>query len=410
MKKTFRQVAVLAFLCASAFAQLATTTAVVGNVVDSSGRAIASAKVTLVETRTLATLSTVTNDQGYYSFEFIPAGQYSVTVELPGFQKTTKTGIPVSNNQAVRSDITLQVGQMTQSVTVQAENYAIKTDDATLSEVLGTRAVSELPLSGRDPMMLAVTTPGVLLGTKSSATGIPPGNDFVGAGTREIQNSMSLDGISIMNNLITTSPTQPMVETVQEVEVQTGTYSAQYGAYLGVHLNMVTKGGSNALHGNVVEFIRNDAFDARGFFLPATSKKTALRQNQYGFEVDGPVVLPKIYNGRDKTFFMGSWERLRNKRQSLSANNTVMTERMFAGDFSQTPTIVRDPLNGNQPFPGNIVPKERLSPIAIALQQYYVTPTDPSKISQNFTNIFPATLTSDQTVDRVDQNIGYKAR
>jgi hypothetical protein len=113
--------------------------------------------------------------------------------------------------------------------------------------------VSEVALNGHDPMMLAVTTPGVLLGTKSSMIRISPGNDFVGAGTREIQNSMSLDGISIMNNLITTPPTRPMVETVQEVEVQTGTYSAQYEAYMGVHINMVTKGGTNQFHGNIVE-------------------------------------------------------------------------------------------------------------------------------------------------------------
>ena len=167
----------------------------------------------------------------------------------------------------------------------------IKTDDATISETITSKQISELPLNGRNALMLATTTPGVLPGTKGTQ-GVPPGQDFIGAGTREIQNSMSLDGISIMNNLITTSPTQPMVETVQEVEVQTGTYSAQYGAYLGVHLNMVTK-GAPTLHGNLVEFIRNDAFDARGYFLPATSKKTSLRQNQYGFEFDGPVVIPE---------------------------------------------------------------------------------------------------------------------
>ena len=124
-----------------------------------------------------------------------------------------------------------------------------------------------------------------------------------------------------------------MVETVQEVEVQTGTYSAQYGAYLGVHLNMVTKAGTNTLHGNLVEFIRNDAFDARGFFLPATSKKTVLRQNQYGFEVDGPVILPKIYNGRDKTFFMGSWERLRNQRRRPAPHTEDESALSFDGRF-----------------------------------------------------------------------------
>src|SRR5262249_44710638 len=151
------------------------------------------------------------------------------------------------------------------------------------------RMVAEAPLNGRDPMQLALGVPGVLLGTKSSMTSVPPGNDYVGTGTREIQNSLSLDGIGIMNNLITVSPTRPMVETVQEVEVQTGTYSAQYGAYMGVHINMVTKSGTNTFHGNAVEFLRNQVLDARTFFtLPTPANPTAakppLRQNQFGVE------------------------------------------------------------------------------------------------------------------------------
>src|SRR3954454_403415 len=135
-KGPFRNIALLACLCAGAHAQLATTTSLVGNVSDPTGRAVANAKVTAVETRTLATLNTTTNDQGYYSFEFIPVGEYSVSVEQTGFQKLTKTGIQVSNNQTVRSDFLLQVGQLTQSVIVQAEVLAIKTDDAAVSEVL----------------------------------------------------------------------------------------------------------------------------------------------------------------------------------------------------------------------------------------------------------------------------------
>src|SRR6185436_14051339 len=277
--------------------------------------------------------------------------------EFPGFSRAKHTGSIVSLNQIVRNNFTMSPGSVQESVTVEAAAQLIRTDDATVSATITSKQIAELPMNGRNVLMLATTTPGVLAGTKGTQ-GVPPGQAFIGAGTREIQNSMSLDGISIMNNLITTSPTQPMVETIQEVEVQTGTYSAQYGAYLGVHLNMVTKSGSNALHGNLVEFIRNDAFDARAFFLSPTSRKTALRQNQYGFEIDGPVILPKLYNGRNKTFFMGSFERLRNKRQSLSANNTVMTEPMFGGNFRQTPVVVKDPANNNAPFAGNIVPKE----------------------------------------------------
>src|SRR5437763_2125260 len=408
MKKLFALAAFFTLL-ATSYAQIATITSLVGAVSDASGKAIVGAKITAVETTTLDRYEAVTNQDGNYKIDFVRVGTYDVTAEYPGFSSLKHTGSIVSMNQIVRNDFVLSPGSVQETVTVEASAPVIQTDDATISATITSRQISDLPLNGRNALSLATTTPGVLPGTKGTQ-GVPPGQDFIGAGTREIQNSMSLDGISIMNNLITTSPTQPMVETVQEVEVQTGTYSAQYGAYLGVHLNMVTRGGTNTIHGNLVEFIRNDAFDARGYFLPSTSRKTALRQNQYGFEVDGPVFIPKLYNGKDKTFFMGSWERLRNKRQSLSANNTVMTEQMFGGNFSQTPVIVKDPLNNNTPFAGNIVPTNRLSPIALSLQQYYVKPSNPNAITQNFTTIFPAKLTSDQTVDRVDQNIGYKAR
>jgi hypothetical protein len=409
MKQHFKLVIAYFAATISAYGQIATTTSLVGTVSDSSGRAIAGAKITAIDTATHDNYTVLTNQDGNYRIDFVRVGDYDVTAESPGFARVKHSGSIVNINQVVRNDFTLSPGSVQESITVEASATMIKTDDATISETITNKQISDLPLNGRNALMLATTTPGVLPGTKGTQ-GVPPGQDFIGAGTREIQNSMSLDGISIMNNLITTSPTQPMVETVQEVEVQTGTYSAQYGAYLGVHLNMVTKGGSNAIHGNLVEFIRNDAFDARGYFLPATSNKTALRQNQYGFELDGPVVLPKLYDGRNKTFFMGSWERLRNQRQSLSANNTVMTDLMFAGNFSQTPTIVKDPSNNGTPFPGNIVPGNRLSPIAIALQQYYVKPSNPNAITQNFTTIFPARLTSDQTVDRADQNIGDRVR
>ena len=283
-----------------------------------------------------------------------------------------------------------------------------------------TRAVSELPLNGRDPMMLAVTTPGVLLGTKSSMTGIPPGNDFVGAGTREIQNSMSLDGISIMNNLITTTPTRPMVETVQEVEVQTGTYSAQYGAYMGVHINMVTKGGTNQFHGNVLEFLRNDKLDARNFFtLPTpanpTAKKPPLRQNQFGVEFDGPVVLPKIYNGRDKTFFMASYEGLRQHAAvhlALHPNAGRVLQRRFLA-ACRHPASPADPSRirstATRHFPAISFRRPASRRLRSKLQQYYPAPNLPG-LASNFSVAVPSTQRYNQTLDRIDQNIGDKIR
>src|SRR5207248_863907 len=156
------------FLTASLHAQLATTTSLVGTVSDSSGKSIPKAKVTAVEAGTLDTHTTMTTDQGYYVIEFVRVGDYKITVECPGFQKTTKTGIRVDINQTVRTDVTLAVGAVSQSVTVEALATAIKTDDAAVSEIISARNVAELPLNGRDPMQLAVTTPGVIQGPKSS--------------------------------------------------------------------------------------------------------------------------------------------------------------------------------------------------------------------------------------------------
>ena len=374
----------------AANAQIATTTSLVGTITDSTGQVVAGAKVTAVETGTGDTHVATTNDQGYYSIEFARVGTYTITAEREGFQKVVKTGVVVEINQSVRTDIALSVGTVNQSIVVAADISSIKTDDASVSEIITTRNVADLPLNGRDPMQLATVTPGVIPGLKLS-NAVPPGEDFIGAGTREIQNSMSLDGISIMNNLITTTPNRPMVESVSEVEVQTGTYSAQYGAYLGVHINMISKSGTNALHGAVVEFVRNQVFDARPYFLAPTADKSPLRQNQFGFELDGPVVIPHFYNGKDKTFFMGSYEGLRQIRSQAQVY-TVLTPQMFQGDFSQIPTPIKDPANGNAPFPGNIIPLGRLSPAALKLQQYYPTPNLPG-LTQQFRQRRSRTIT-----------------
>jgi hypothetical protein len=391
----------------------------VGTVSDPSGKVIPNAKLTAVETGTADRYAAITNSQGYYSLEFVRVGTYDVTAEAPGLQTVTTTGIIVDINQTVRTNFTLAVGTLTQTVSVKATVAAIKTDDASVSELMDARAIADLPSNGRDPMQLARVTPGVTLGAKSSATGIPPGEDFNGAGTREIQNSMSLDGISILNNLITTTPTRPMVESVQEVEVQTGTYSAQYGSYMGVHINMVSKSGTNQVHGALVEFLRNQKLDARSFFtLPTPANPTAakppLRQNQFGFELDGPVYIPKIYNGKNRTFFMSSYEGYRLVQQATQLG-TEMPAVFFTGNFSAVPLTsitggaIKDPLNGGTPFPGNTIPVARLSPIVAKLQQYYPA-SNLAGFSSNYSVPVQTTIKTDQTVDRIDQNLGDKVR
>jgi hypothetical protein len=400
-------------------AQIATTTSLVGTVTDASGKTVPNAKVTATNTGTHDVYTATTGESGYYNIQFVAVGDYAITVELAGFQVSRVTGVHVDINQVVRTDVTLQVGNVVEAVTVQATAAAIKTDDATVSEIIPTRSVSELPLNLRDPMSLATTIPTVLPGPKDSLTGVPPGNDYIAAGTREIQNSMTLDGISIMNNLITTTPTRPMVESVQEVEVQTGTYNAQYGAYMGAHINMITKSGTNEIHGNLVEFFENQQLNARNFFtLPTPANPTAakppLHQNQFGFELDGPVYVPKIYNGKNKTFFMASYEGYR-LVESTTSLSTSMPAAFFTGNFSSVPAsaiqggAIKDPLNNNTPFPGDMIPTSRISPVVLKLQQYYPATNLPG-LASNYSVPVPTTISTDQTVDRIDQNIGDKIR
>lgn len=188
----------LLIACIPVFGQLANTTKLVGNVGDSSNAPIVGASVTAVNIASKDTYRAVTSADGLYTFEFIRIGTYNVTAEKDGFQLVTRQNVIVDANQTVRVDLTLPVGQISEHVEVVAATPPISTDDASVKEIIAQKSISDLPLNGRDPLQLAITTPGVILGPKSSNTGIPPGEDFIGAGSREIQNSISLDGISLV--------------------------------------------------------------------------------------------------------------------------------------------------------------------------------------------------------------------
>jgi hypothetical protein len=388
----------------------------VGQVSDSAGASVQGAEVTAVNANTAEKLTTTTNSEGNYEFLFIKPGTYNLTVRREGFETINLTGIPVSTNQVVRNNFTLKVGQVSEQVSVTAEIPPINTEEASLTETITTKATSELPLNSRNALRLAITVPTVLPGRKSP-TGNPGGGEgYIGAGTREIQNSMSMDGVSIMNNLITTSTLRPSVDAIQEFQVQTGTYPAQYGGYMGVQMNVITKSGTNQLGGSVFEFLRNDALDARNFFQRPNTPKAPLRQNQFGFALHGPVVIPKLYNGRNRTFFMMSYEALRNK-QSVPGIDTVFPEAFRTGDFSSITTPIVDPFApGRTPFPGNIIPQNRLSPQAIKALQYMPLPVVAGTFSangapaNNYNVNVPNTNDGNQTIDRLDQSIGDRVR
>jgi hypothetical protein len=390
------------------FGQLASNTSLVGNVTDAAGAAVAGAQVTAVNQGTSETLSATTTDAGYYEFQFLKAGVYTVSIQKQGFSTATTKDISLSANQTIRTDVALKVGSVDTKLEVTADIPPIKTDDASVNEVLSTKQTVDLPTPSRNVMRLAITTPGVIPGFKSP-TGNPGGGEgYIGAGTREIMNSVSLDGVSIMNNLITTTTLRPNADAVQEVQIQTGTYPAQYGGYLGVQLNMVTKSGTNEYHGSVYEFLRNQTLDAKPFFLRQGAPKAPFRQNQFGLAITGPLSIPKLYDGKNKTFFMFAYEKLISKT-AAPVVDAVLTARMRAGDFSEQATPIVDPFNNRAPFAGNVIPTSRLSPIAIRALAYMPAQNTPG-FAQNFNANVANNNTTSQYMGRVDQSFGEKNR
>jgi hypothetical protein len=383
-------------------AQLASQTALVGTVTDSGGAVVPGASVIAVNTGTKDTYETTTNADGYFNIQFVRTGTYEITVSVSGFQTFKASGVQVSGNQVVRTDAVLKVGGLTESVNVEARAQVLTTDTAAVSETIGKRAIVELPLNGRNVWNLAATTPGVLAGINSDI-----GLSFRGAGQREIQNSLSLDGINSSANLLASTSMRPIADAVEEIQIQTGSTSAEYGSYLGVAINVVTKSGTNAMHGSAFNFFKDDALNSRGWFENPANPKNPLRSNQFGFEVEGPVLIPGLYDGHNKTFFMGAYEGVR--AESLTpAFGSVPTALMRQGNFSEITTPIRNPFTG-QAFAGNIIPQSMLSSVSKDLLQYYPT-ANTTGTANNLVTTASNKDNIDQFLGRVDQNIGNKIR
>ena len=409
-----------ALMSVSVQAQVANNTGLVGNVVDASGLPVTDAKVTAVNEETKVAYPGKTNGEGYYAITFIVPGIYDITVEQAGFTTLTKTGQILPVDQMARTDFKLQVGSASTSVTVSASAPPIATDDASLGETYDTKAVEDLPLMGHNALEVAATASNVMIGPSSSYLGVPPGEDFIGAGQREIQNSLSLDGVSIMNSLISLAPARPSSDMISEVQMQSGNYPAQYGSYLGLHINLVSKSGTNDLHGAVYDYVQNTALNAHQFFDAPGTPKQVQHYNQYGFDLGGPVLIPKAYNGRQRTFFFGSYEKI-NQLQQSAYTSSALTSAERSGDFSVlggfndgkcTGQCLVDPITGDY-YPNNQIPASELAKpaaqIAQKLESYMLLP-NLSGYLNNVRYNFPNNLSISQTLDRIDENIGDKIR
>ena len=377
------------------FAQVDTGT-VAGSVRDSQGAGVAAAKVTFTEINTNATMRTQTDGSGDYASPPLRPGSYTVAAEAPGFKTETRGTLVVRVQDRVRLDFALAVGSVSENVVVTAETPTIQTDTSSLGEVLSTKEMTQLPLNGRDYIQLATLTTGVVRtssGTNGNTGGSSTGglNSFVANGTRGTLNNFLLDGIDNNSNDNGGVVLRTNVDAIQEFKLQTNTYSAEFGRSAGAVVNAITKSGTNRYHGNLFEFFRNSALDARDYFELPTDKKASFKENQFGGTLGGPIV-------KDKLFWFGDYQATI-IRNPLTFTSVVPTAIERAGNFSDPgEPVINDP-NTGLPFSGNTIPSDRIDPISQAFMNLYPEPNSFSGGRAFF-------ITSPIEQDRIDQGDG----
>jgi hypothetical protein len=346
---------------------------ILGTVSDSSGAVISKAKVTVINEGTGLTRTVEADSNGDYSVPSIPTGRYTVTAEMSGFKTLALSNIDVGVDQRVRIDLKLDVGAMTESVTVEAVSPLVQTSSSELGTTVDDQQIEALPLNGRNFVNLTRTVPGVLRGI--------PGANIDGAGSlawrasasfsangqRPRDNNFMLDGVDNNETWLQTVVIFPSVDALDEFKLQTSTYSAEFGRSLGGVVNLQIKSGTNNMRGSGFEFHRNDAFDANNFFNNRAGRgKPDFKQNQFGGTLGGALM-------RDRTFFFGSYQGHR-EEQGQTFLSTVPTLAMRAGNFSELNRTIYDPQTG-QPFAGNIIPADRIDSVARnILTQLYPEP------------------------------------
>ena len=347
---------------------------ITGHVADASGAAVAGAAITATNPNTNAVRQTVASGTGDYAFPSLPPGPYNIRIEKPGFKSETAK-IEVAVQQTVRLDFTLQVGQVSESVEVSAQTVQLQSENATVGTVIENKRIVELPLNGRNYLQLVSLAPNVTtLSPNAGQAGSRQGGDRAGqsiavAGQRIMFNYFSLDGVNNTDPNFNTYIVLPSIDALQEFKVQTGVYPAEFG-HNATQINVLSKSGGNNYHGALFEFLRNDVMDAKPYqFTTRSVNKAPFKWNQFGFELDGPVSIPKLFNGKDRLFFMSNYESFR-QRQNFPATYTVASAAQQGGDFSGITNILNDPRT-NMPFPGNIIPANRIDPISKKLLEYY---------------------------------------
>jgi hypothetical protein len=392
----------------------------VGTVTDPSGGAVAAAKVTVTEQGTSFTRATVTSGDGYFTVPSLRPSVYNLTVEAPGFRRFSQSGVTLGADQKATVNVALQLGVASETVSVVGDSVQVDTSTATMKQVVDDKRIIELPLNGRNAATLTLLVPGAVTAPSAGAdqgqTKTFPGAVTISTnGSRNSQVSYRLDGGNNVDEYTNVNAPFPFPDALQEFSVQTSNYNAEYGQNAGGVVNIITKSGTNDLHGDAFGFVRNAVFNARNFFA---ASRDQLKRAQFGGVIGGPVYIPGVYNGRDKSFFFFGYQgtTLRNLQGAQSA--FVPTPANIAGNFSalldaanpsnplKKATPVLDPVNG-QPFPGNIIPTSRFDPAAVAVLKYLPPAGGDGSvfwakpISQNFNDVVAKVDHSASAKDRL---------
>jgi len=351
-----------------------TAATLVGDITDSSGAIAPNVSVTVIHEGTRTERKVQTNEAGQYRVTPLNPGTYTIQVESAGFKKEVRSGVVLEVGAVLEVDFALQVGELTETIEVTGVTPTLRTEEASVGNVVNSQDLQRLPVNQRNYTRLILLMPGTSSVTRSQSQGVSQSGTglFSVNGGRPQDNNYTLDGVDSNMQMMNSPGISPPMDALQEFKVATNT-GAEFGRSMGANVSMVMKSGTRDLHGTLYEYLRNDAFDANEFFANRSGLgKTPFRLNQYGVAVGGPVMLPKV-NLRDKMFWFFSWEGFRRRRGSAQLGS-VPTAAFRNGDFSElltqpTPTYIRDPfLTGNcnagdrtACFANNIIPQARIN-------------------------------------------------
>jgi hypothetical protein len=415
MKKQLLFLMVIALLGAGVVFGQSGVGTILGTVTDSTGGVVANATVEITNTGTNATQKTQTTSAGTFNVPYLHPGIYRVTITMDGFQKSVVEGVTLSVDQDNRVDVTLKTGAIIDTITVEASGVALETDNASISQLVSQKQVTDLPLNGRNfQQLLFIGAGAVQTGGEQGTMRAGQGAAISINGSRPESNTYLIDGMLNSDQALNTPAAALSIDAIQEFKVLSETYSAQYG-FSANQISIVTKGGTNDLHGAVFEFARNDAFDAKSFFADPNSANPELRQNQFGFVLGGPVYIPKVYDGRNKTFWLANYEGWRVRQGVQQFANVPPDQAALQGLFT---TSVTNPTTG-LPFAGcsnsgtnyvSCIPQASFSRLAnVAIQAgFFPAPNcDPAECQGNnyrLSGKLPSD--TDQQTYRIDQQLG----